>query len=71
MPNSLRISRHCKIIWYRKHILNQDVPYQYTGELTGEEETFPHEDYDMQGSTRSKTHNNNNNIKPKKQNHQN
>ena len=30
-----------------RHILNQDTPHEHTGAPTGQEETFPHEDYDM------------------------
>ena len=37
------------------HILNQDTTYEHTGAPTGQEETFPHEDYDMPHPSRKHT----------------
>ena len=37
------------------HILNQDTTYEHTGAPIGQEETFPHEDYDMQHPSRKHT----------------
>ena len=39
-----------------RHILNQDTPHEHTGAPKGQEETFPHEDYDMPHPSRN-THN--------------
>ena len=38
-----------------RHILNQDTPHEHTGTTTGQEETFPHEDYDMPHPSRKHT----------------
>ena len=38
-----------------RHILNQDTPHEHIGAPTGQEETFPHEDYDMPHPSRKHT----------------
>ena len=38
-----------------RYILNQDTPHEHTGPPTGQEETFPHEDYDMPHVSRKHT----------------
>ena len=36
-------------------ILNQDTPHEHTDAPAGQEETFPHEDYDMPHPSRKRT----------------